>query len=107
MEKSIIRLEIEKILNVTDKLCFIDSRANGCYRMKLVTYNEIFSEKKLDLIKKLPHVIKVGYVQNSYRCDGITIHFDCKTREIKLNNETQNDELKENRFEQGFGGRIF
>jgi hypothetical protein len=86
--KSLIRQEIEEIIGREPTYCFIGSRKNGV-RMKL-GINKL-TPKQNQAIMHLPHVVKVGYT-NGNKTDyynrgvfsGITIHFDCSTKLIKL-----------------------
>jgi hypothetical protein len=86
-KKSPIRQRIEQILGSEAGFCFIDNRKNGVIRMKL-GYNGITPTQK-EKIKKLPHVIKVGYTESKDKghystYSGVTIHFDCSTKLIEL-----------------------
>lgn len=90
--KSQIRLEIEKILHISFTTVFIDSRAHGMFRMKLVTSHRLTKKESIKLCK-LPGVVKIGHSLNEIEqlkfprmayYAGITIHFDRRPKLIKL-----------------------
>jgi len=76
--KSNIRREIERILGTTFNSCYVDGRKGKVVkaRMKLVTDTPA-TEKQIEQIMELPHVVKVGYTETTAYtyCGGITIHF--------------------------------
>jgi len=87
MRKSLIRQQIEKILEKEFDFCFIDKRKTGV-RIKLVTNHKgLLTPKKRKAILALPNVIKVSYTDiTDSRCNGyfpgITIHLSCNTKEV-------------------------
>ena len=70
------------------RIAYIDNRANGHYRMKIVAPEP--TEDQIEKIKRLPHVTNVGYTHAGMisfglrPSMGITIHFDCRPSDIKL-----------------------
>lgn len=70
------------------RIAYIDKRANGHYRMKIIAPEP--TDDQIERIKRLPHVTKVGYTHAGIisfglrPSMGITIHFDCRPSDIKL-----------------------
>ncbi len=85
--KSKIRQEIERILGHEFNWCYIDPRKGKGVkvRMKFVTHTPA-TQKQIDQIMKLPHVVKVGYAdtKNYSYCAGITVHLSEYTSNIDV-----------------------
>ena len=86
MKKSEIRTKIENILKRKIRRCFIDQRKNNIFRMKLTTLHPA-TNQEIKEIESLSNVIKVGFVDSTHpwqSYSGITIHFNCRPKDIKL-----------------------
>ena len=112
-KKCEVRQAIENILGINPLWVYIDYRGKRVnpndekdhsytkYRMKLPTRDlSVLTLDKKALILSLPGVTKVGYTKDnpaSYsRCGGITVHFNCKPKSIKLD-KIYSSPLKENK----------
>ncbi len=100
MKKSVIRQEIENILGLVDPHCITDGLKSGV-RIKLICRypEQVLTDQKREKILALPHVTKVGVSSklsyySGYR--GVTVHFDCSMKDIRLTDKKSKAKVKAN-----------